>query len=375
MQSHDENRARNDSRERRRAGARLARLDAGCVAAVFPIAGEPLTIGRDPAREIFLGDTFASKRHAAVSFQGRRLIVEDLNSLNGTFVNEHRVKAQELAPGDVIRVGHTLCIYLVDGMPLEPGRGHAAGWLIGRSPTGGLKLPIAEMPVLIGRAPEADIRVAEPGICDFHIQVTRVPGGAQVIQLATTPPRCFDLADGAELKAGSAALLYRAGAATPASKAARRARARRIVRPLPAPAAAPSANAETPPPSAPGDASLLRLLEAESQRMDGDEPRDAATERAWKCRITVRNGPLAGKTFMFLGRRITIGRDRKSKIHLDDKDVSRTHACIWQHEGDVVIEDLNSGNGVFVNGAAVRRAPLKAGDIIRIGSIEFLVHL
>ncbi len=78
---------------------------------------------------------------------------------------------------------------------------------------------------------------------------------------------------------------------------------------------------------------------------------------------------------MFLGRRITIGRDKKSKIHLDDQDVSRSHACIRQHEGDVVIEDLNSGNGVFVNGVAVRRTPLKAGDVIRIGSTEFLVHL
>jgi pSer/pThr/pTyr-binding forkhead associated (FHA) protein len=41
----------------------------------------------------------------------------------------------------------------------------------------------------------------------------------------------------------------------------------------------------------------------------------------------------------------------------------------------VVIEDLKSGNGVFVNGAAVRRTPLKPGDVIRIGSTEFLVHL
>ena len=78
---------------------------------------------------------------------------------------------------------------------------------------------------------------------------------------------------------------------------------------------------------------------------------------------------------MFLGKRITIGRDKKSKIHLADPEVSRAHACIWQHEGDVVIEDLKSGNGVFVNGASVLRAPLKPGDVIRIGSTEFLVHL
>jgi pSer/pThr/pTyr-binding forkhead associated (FHA) protein len=364
MPSQDEQSPRNGSRERSHAGARLVRLDAGCAAAVFPIAGEPLIIGRDPGNQIFLGDTFASKRHAAVSFQGRRLIVEDLNSLNGTLVNERRVNWQDLAPGDVIRIGRSLYIYLVDGMPLKRGSGRAAGWLIGRSPTGALKLPVTEMPILIGRAPEADVRVAEHEICDFQAQVTSVSGGAQVIQLAADPPRRFILADGTKLKVGGMALLYQAGAAAPASKAARRAPARAVARP------------KAPPPaqSEPPGTSLLSLLEAEAQRSEPDGPHDTKGPCAWECRITARNGPLAGKTFTFVGARITIGRDKKSKIHLPDKEVSRSHACIWRHEGDVVIEDLKSGNGVFVNGVAVRRAPLKAGDVIRIGSTEFLVH-
>ncbi len=161
-----------------RAGAQAERGWRGSTrAASRPFSPSPASrwsIGRDPGNQIFLGDTLASKRHAAVSFQGRRLIVEDLNSLNGTCVNERRVKAQELAPGDVIRIGRSLYIYLVDGMPLKRASGRAAGWLIGRSPTGGLKLPVTETPILIGRAPEADIRVAEHGICDFHVQVTRV---------------------------------------------------------------------------------------------------------------------------------------------------------------------------------------------------------
>jgi len=374
MPSHDEYSSRDGSRERSHAaaqsGARLGRLDAGCVAAVFPIAGEPLIIGRDPGSQIFLGDTLASKRHAAVSFQDRRLIVEDLNSLNGTFVNEHRVRAQDLVPGDVIRIGRSLYICLVDGMPLKRRVGRPAGWLVGRSPTGALKLPVTKTPILIGRAPEADVRLVEDGICDFQVQIARVPGGVQAIQLAADPPRCFVLADGAELKVGGTVLLYRA-AHTPASKGARRAAARPAARPIPAP----GAEDEPPPQDEPSRAYVIRSLEAESQRMDRDEPRDTRTYDSWKCRITARNGPLAGKTFMFLGQRITIGREKKSKIHLHDKDVSRSHACIWRQEGDIVIEDLNSGNGVFVNGLAVRRVPLKPGDVIRIGSTEFLVHL
>ena len=182
----------------------------------------------------------------------------------------------------------------------------------------------------------------------------------QAVQLAADPPRCFVLADGAELKIGGTILLYRASSL--ASKAAHR-------------APAPHARAEAAPESEISESEFVRVLEAESQRVDNEAPRDAKGDHVWKCRITVRNGSLAGKSFMFLGRRITIGRDKKSRVHLNDKNVSRTHACIWRHEGDVVIEDMKSGNGVFVNGVAVRLAPLKVGDVIRIGSTEFLVHL
>ncbi len=372
MQNHDEHGARNLSRERSHAGARLARLDAGCVAAVFPVSSEPLVIGRDPENPVFLGDTLASKRHAAVSFQGRRLAIADLNSLNGTWVNERRVKTQELAPGDVIRIGRTLYVCLVDGMPLKRADGGAAGRLLGQSPTGAMELPVTETPILIGRAPEADVRVAEDGIRDFHVQVSRVPGGVQAIQLAADPPRRFVLADGANLKVGGTVLLYRAGGVAPAAKPPRlfepepQGRRRAPARPVARPVAAPSQ---------PPEANLLSLLEAESRRLDRDDARDTKPRYAWKCRVTARNGPLAGKTFTFLGRRITIGRGTKSKIRLQDQDVSRSHACLCQHEGDVVIVDLKSGNGVFVNGVPVQRAPLKPGDVIRIGSTEFLVHL
>jgi len=339
-------------------GARLARLEKGSVATAFPLGSKPLVIGRDPASGIVVADRRASKRHATVSLQGSRLAVEDLNSHNGTYVNERRVEAGVLTPGDVLRVGHTFLIYLVDDMPVKRAEVRAAGWLVGRKwAGGGLKAPVSERPLLIGRAREADIRIAEEGFADFQAQVVAAPGGAEVIELTGDAPRSSLLADGEQLKIGAVVLKYLAVAA----------------RGRPEPAQPPA-----------GD--VIGSLEAEARRIEKDSnaaalapPEDAgaASARAKACKlsIAVRNGPLAGKDFPFTGNRILIGSDRKAKIQLTDEQVSRFHARIRWHDGDLVIEDLDSETGVFVNGAAIRHKPLKPGDRIHIGATNFLVHL
>ncbi|MCL6433697.1 MAG: FHA domain-containing protein [Leptolyngbyaceae cyanobacterium HOT.MB2.61] len=68
-----------------------------------------------------------------------------------------------------------------------------------------------------------------------------------------------------------------------------------------------------------------------------------------------------------------IGRDRKATLLIQDKRLSRRHAAIQfvENEGFYLI-DLNSTNGSFINGEAVRQcAPLKEGDQIRLGSLAF----
>ncbi|HEX6200951.1 MAG TPA: SpoIIE family protein phosphatase, partial [Thermoanaerobaculia bacterium] len=81
---------------------------------VTPAAGEPfthaveaasLTIGRARDADLTLDDRFLSRRHARLFRDGERLLIEDLGSQNGTFVNDERVEgAVELRPGDVVRL-------------------------------------------------------------------------------------------------------------------------------------------------------------------------------------------------------------------------------------------------------------------------------
>jgi hypothetical protein len=69
-------------------------------------------------------------------------------------------------------------------------------------------------------------------------------------------------------------------------------------------------------------------------------------------------------------RRVLIGRSRECDIQLDDANVSRRHAEIRQEGATFWVVDLDSTNGVEVNGRRLKRAKLEDGDRIVMGSTE-----
>jgi chromosome segregation ATPase len=72
-----------------------------------------------------------------------------------------------------------------------------------------------------------------------------------------------------------------------------------------------------------------------------------------------------------LGSRTTIGRTRENDLQIDAKYISRHHAVIFAGPTHTIIEDLNSTNGVIVNGRRVLRQTLRDGDIVLIGAEPF----
>ena len=70
-----------------------------------PIGARPVTIGRSPDNDLPVDNLAVSNHHARVYFEAGRLVVEDLDSLNGTFVNDLRVERATLHDGDSIWVG------------------------------------------------------------------------------------------------------------------------------------------------------------------------------------------------------------------------------------------------------------------------------
>jgi FHA domain len=72
-----------------------------------------------------------------------------------------------------------------------------------------------------------------------------------------------------------------------------------------------------------------------------------------------------------LGPKTTIGRTPDNDVQIDAQYISRHHAIILSGPTDTIIEDLNSTNGLLVNGRRVRRQTLKDGDIVRVGDVPF----
>ena len=64
-----------------------------------------LTIGRSPHSDLFLDDVTVSRHHARILHDETGFLIEDLNSLNGTYVNRKRIERHQLFDGDELQIG------------------------------------------------------------------------------------------------------------------------------------------------------------------------------------------------------------------------------------------------------------------------------
>ena len=71
----------------------------------IPVGSRPITIGRSPDNDLPVDNLAVSNYHAKIYFEAGRMVIEDLDSLNGTFVNDLRVERATLHDGDNIHIG------------------------------------------------------------------------------------------------------------------------------------------------------------------------------------------------------------------------------------------------------------------------------
>jgi hypothetical protein len=72
---------------------------------IIGLAGDVLTIGRTPESDLFLDDVTVSRHHARVFVDSGTYFIEDLDSLNGTYVNRKRIERHQLFDGDELQIG------------------------------------------------------------------------------------------------------------------------------------------------------------------------------------------------------------------------------------------------------------------------------
>lgn len=77
----------------------------------FELDGAQITIGRDPANAIFLNDMTVSRTHAKILRSAAGTLIEDLGSLNGTWVDGAIVNSAPLHDGSSVQIGTFTLIY------------------------------------------------------------------------------------------------------------------------------------------------------------------------------------------------------------------------------------------------------------------------
>jgi hypothetical protein len=83
----------------------LVRAGGGREGEIIGLDSDVLTIGRSPHSDLFLDDVTVSRHHARVLHDEAGFLVEDLNSLNGTYVNRKRIERHQLFDGDELQIG------------------------------------------------------------------------------------------------------------------------------------------------------------------------------------------------------------------------------------------------------------------------------
>jgi predicted component of type VI protein secretion system len=91
------------------------------------------------------------------------------------------------------------------------------------------------------------------------------------------------------------------------------------------------------------------------------------------AKLQVLSGPLAGQSYELKVETTTVGRVEDNAFQIADPSVSSHHCEMLLRGGDVVIRDLNSTNGSFINGEKITEATLKPGQVLRLGQVDLRI--
>ncbi len=99
---------------------RLAAIAGRLKGTVYSINDESVVIGRETAADLCIADASISRRHSQIQKEGEQFFITDLESLNGTFVNDVPVKRRPLEHGDRVRIGDSQFLFLLHDNEVPP---------------------------------------------------------------------------------------------------------------------------------------------------------------------------------------------------------------------------------------------------------------
>jgi pSer/pThr/pTyr-binding forkhead associated (FHA) protein len=374
---------------------------------VVPLARDEITIGRLEGNTIRLTERNVSRRHARLVRQNGALYIEDLASFTGVRVNGAKIAtATPLREGDEVQIGdYRLALRgerttapipdrpsvtdrptmpslpavspptgTVGGSVAIPGRASIAA--MAAQPAGVASPPPGTVPAVPAADVEATPVNAAPADTNGAPARESTPAPIPIL----TPP----VAAAAPAPAPSAAPAPRRSPVAPQPLAAPAPQplaapppAQPVPRPQPVAApkvAQPAQPAPVPRPVA--QAQIVAPIPAVSEaqptipiRALGESVPDRTAGTA-PARMFVLTTDLAGMEFTLDRASLVIGRTDENDIVLGHRSISRHHAKIVRDGDHYTIVDLQSANGVRVNGEDYERIELNAGDIVELGHVK-----
>jgi pSer/pThr/pTyr-binding forkhead associated (FHA) protein len=91
------------------------------------------------------------------------------------------------------------------------------------------------------------------------------------------------------------------------------------------------------------------------------------------AKLVILNQGMTGRTFEVNVERTTVGRVEDNTFQIADASVSSHHAEILLRGSELVIKDLNSTNGTFINGEKISESVLQPGQTLRFGQVELKI--
>ena len=282
---------------------------------VVPLIRDELTIGRKEGNTIRLTERNVSRRHARLVRQNGSITIEDLNSYNGIRVNGSRIQGRcQIRETDRVQIGD----YLIE---LKSETHDKADTLSERT------IPLERI--------------------DPHA-TTPVPDALEPNDSAVATTR-MSKTDAASIL-GSSFVGPVTEAMAPLSDTD--------------PSGAPPGAAPPPPPVAPGVAG------PPPSQVSVTPPVAPVAHSVAHARLVVLSTSFAGREFELDKPAMVVGRTEDNDVCLNHRSISRHHAKVVRENGRHAIVDLQSSNGVRVNGEEYGKVELRRADVIDLGHVR-----
>jgi pSer/pThr/pTyr-binding forkhead associated (FHA) protein len=295
---------------------------------VVPFVRDEITIGRQEGNTIRLTERNVSRRHARLVRQNGHVLVEDLGSYNGIRINGDKIQGQvPVHEGDLIQIGDYDLAVQQEGqqatsstVPLTAvANAHATNGETGLEKT--------------------SPRLGSNGNASSAMTVKLPDLGATSPALPVVSDASATLGGDEEDDGPEEADPDDVQSASGESETARR-----------------------------QSTAIIRM-----DQVDGNRPRQIVDIDPTEApRLVVLNTDFAGREFACIRSELKIGRTEDNDIAIDHRSLSRTHCKIVREDtGEWRVVDMQSANGLMVNGEPYAQSALRTGDTLELGHVKF----